>query len=170
MSVEKTEPVEKTSTRLPVAECVSFLLIKEGSCLLERRSATKASDPNIIAIPGGHIEAGENQAQALQREVQEELGVDATRSVYLCSLYHPTEFELQLLHYYVVDQWQGEIACHEADEVFGRRLRQVRWKPLPIKSRLKSSNACIHAIWRFKFALNHSSRRDYAVNSINFAG
>ncbi len=124
MSVEKTESVEKnvsvekTPTRLPVAECVSFLLIKEGSCLLERRSATKASDPNIIAIPGGHIEAGENQAQALQREVQEELGVDATRSVYLCSLYHPTEFELQLLHYYVVDQWQGEIACHEADEVF----------------------------------------------------
>ncbi|EJL9325933.1 NUDIX domain-containing protein [Vibrio cholerae] len=118
MFVEKTEPVEKTTTRLPVAECVSFLLIKEGSCLLERRSATKASEPNIIAIPGGHIEAGENQAQALQREVQEELGVDATRSVYLCSLYHPTEFELQLLHYYVVDQWQGEIACHEADEVF----------------------------------------------------
>ncbi len=114
MFVEKTEPVEKTTTRLPVAECVSFLLIKEGSCLLERRSATKASDPNIIAIPGGHIEAGENQAQALQREVQE----DATRSVYLCSLYHPTEFELQLLHYYVVDEWQGEIACHEADEVF----------------------------------------------------
>ncbi|WP_071196709.1 NUDIX domain-containing protein, partial [Vibrio cholerae] len=113
MSVEKTEPVEKTPTRLPVAECVSFLLVKEGSCLLERRSATKASDPNIIAIPGGHIEAGENQAQALQREVQEGLGVDATRSVYLCSLYHPTEFELQLLHYYVVDQWQGEIACHE---------------------------------------------------------
>lgn len=53
MSVEKTEPVEKTPTRLPVAECVSFLLVKEGSCLLERRSATKASDPNIIAIPGG---------------------------------------------------------------------------------------------------------------------
>lgn len=51
MSVEKTEPVEKTPTRLPVAECVSFLLVKEGSCLLERRSATKASDPNIIAIP-----------------------------------------------------------------------------------------------------------------------
>lgn len=149
---------------------MSLLLIKEGSCLLERRSTTKASDPNIIAIPGGHIEAGENQAQALQREVQEELGVEATRSVYLCSLYHPTEFELQLLHYYVVDQWQGEIACHEADEVFGRRLRQVRWKPLLIKSRLKSSNACIHAIWRFKFALNHSSRRDYVVNSINFAG
>ncbi|EKF9488471.1 NUDIX hydrolase [Vibrio cholerae] len=112
-------PVEnRSSAKLPIAECVSFLLIKEDACLLERRSAMKASDPNIIAIPGGHIEMGESQAQALQREVQEELGVEAIRSVYLCSLYHPTEFELQLLHYYVVDQWQGEIACHEADEVF----------------------------------------------------
>ncbi|ENM5903112.1 NUDIX domain-containing protein [Vibrio mimicus] len=113
MSVEN-----RSTAKLPIAECVSFLLIKEGACLLERRSAMKASDPNIIAIPGGHIEAGENQAQALQREVQEELGVKATGSVYLCSLYHPTEIELQLLHYYVVDEWQGEIACHEADEVF----------------------------------------------------
>ncbi|EPZ7317638.1 NUDIX domain-containing protein [Vibrio mimicus] len=110
--------VNRLTSKLPIAECVSFLLIKEGACLLERRSAMKASDPNIIAIPGGHIEAGENQAQALQREVQEELGVEATGSVYLCSLYHPTEIELQLLHYYVVDEWQGEIACHEADEVF----------------------------------------------------
>ncbi|ENM5841092.1 NUDIX domain-containing protein [Vibrio mimicus] len=112
-------PVEnRSSAKLPIAECVSFLLIKEGTCLLERRSATKASDPNIIAIPGGHIEMGESQTQALQREVQEELGVEATGSVYLCSLYHPTEIELQLLHYYVVDEWQGEIVCHEADEVF----------------------------------------------------
>ncbi|ENM5780202.1 NUDIX domain-containing protein [Vibrio mimicus] len=113
MSVEN-----RLTSKLPIAECVSFLLIKEGACLLERRSAMKASDPNIIAIPGGHIEMGESQAQALQREVQEELGVEATSSVYLCSLYHPTEIELQLLHYYVVDEWQGEIVCHEADEVF----------------------------------------------------
>lgn len=106
------------NAKLPIAECVSFLLIENGMGLLERRSAMKMSDPNMIAIPGGHIEVGENQAQALLREVQEELGVQVISSIYLCSLYHPTEIELQLLHYYVVDQWQGEIACHEADEVF----------------------------------------------------
>lgn len=46
MSVEN-----RLTSKLPIAECVSFLLIKEGACLLERRSAMKASDPNIIAIP-----------------------------------------------------------------------------------------------------------------------
>ncbi|MGL4380032.1 MAG: NUDIX hydrolase [Vibrio sp.] len=114
--------VKPLATQLPIAECVSFLLIKQNQGLLERRSASKTCDPNIVAIPGGHIEAGENQAQALLREVQEELGIKATRFGYLCSLYHPTQLELQLLHYYVVTEWQGDIACHEADEVF--------WQPL----------------------------------------
>ncbi|MBC5850320.1 NUDIX hydrolase [Vibrio metschnikovii] len=108
----------KLEQALPIAECVSFLLIKDGQCLLERRSAHKISDPNTVAIPGGHLDSGESQLMALQREVDEELGVKVMGSVYLCSLYHPTECELQLLHYYIVEQWQGEIACYEAEEVF----------------------------------------------------
>ncbi len=102
---------------MEVFECVSFLLVKEGEMLLEKRSANKLHDPNIIAIPGGHIEFGESHSEALIRELDEELSVSPQKSVYLCSLYHPTS-ELQLLHYYVIPQWQGEIACHEADEVF----------------------------------------------------
>ncbi|MDN3699612.1 NTP pyrophosphohydrolase, partial [Vibrio cortegadensis] len=35
---------------------------------------------------------------------------------YLCSLYHPTS-ELQLIHYYVVDNWTGEISAQEAESV-----------------------------------------------------
>ncbi|MBY8314788.1 NUDIX domain-containing protein [Vibrio fluvialis] len=102
---------------MEVFECVSFLLVKNGQMLLEKRSAAKTHDPNIVAIPGGHIELGENQTDALLRELDEELAVSPQKSVYLCSLYHPTG-ELQLLHYYVIPQWSGDIACHEADEVF----------------------------------------------------
>ncbi|MBY7770197.1 NUDIX domain-containing protein [Vibrio fluvialis] len=102
---------------MEVFECVSFLLVKNGQMLLEKRSAVKTHDPNIVAIPGGHIELGENQTDALLRELDEELAVSPQKSVYLCSLYHPTG-ELQLLHYYVIPQWSGDIAGHEADEVF----------------------------------------------------
>jgi mutator protein MutT len=97
-------------------ECISFLLINDKNVLLERRSKNKKLDPGLIALPGGHIEAGENREQALNRELMEELNLVSESSAYLCSLYHPTT-ELQLIHYYVVSKWQGEMKVLEADEV-----------------------------------------------------
>lgn len=100
-----------------IFECVSFLLIKNDQILLEQRSPFKESDPGIIAIPGGHIEQGENQLDALYRELKEELAITPSSSTYLCSLYHPTNTELQLLHYYIVPEWEGQIQSLEADAV-----------------------------------------------------
>lgn len=107
---------------MKVHPCVSFLLIKDNAVLLEKRSMSKDSDPGLITIPGGHIEAGESQEQALFRELEEELTVKPLSTTYLCSLYHPTT-ELQLIHYYVVTRWQGEIKAIEADEVFWRSIK-----------------------------------------------
>lgn len=97
--------------------CVSFLLVRENSLLLETRRLDKSSDPGAIAIPGGHMEPGETEADTLARELDEELGVAALQSWHLCSLYHPTPSELQRIHYYVVPAWQGEITAAEADSV-----------------------------------------------------
>lgn len=101
---------------MKVHECVSFLLVNKDQILLEKRALDKATDPGLIAIPGGHIEVGENQIQALHREMKEELDVTPTHYHYLCSLYHPTK-ELQLIHYYIVDVWEGDIVSLEADAV-----------------------------------------------------
>lgn len=98
--------------------CVSFLLIRDNKILLEKRSLLKASDPGLVAIPGGHMEEGETQEQTLHREMDEELAIKALSSYYLCSLYHKATAELQLIHYYVIHDWQGEIKALEADEVF----------------------------------------------------
>ncbi|SHE69883.1 mutator mutT protein [Vibrio gazogenes DSM 21264] len=102
---------------MKVHECVSFLLVDDTQVLLEKRSKDKTCDPDIVAIPGGHIESGESQKEALLREIQEELGVIPKNYHYLCSLYHPTT-EIQLLHYYVVSFWDGGISSFEAEEVF----------------------------------------------------
>ncbi len=99
---------------MKVHECVSFVLIKDAEVLLETRAKKKDTDPSVIAIPGGHMEAGETPQQALFRELKEELNVVPTSFAYLCSLYHPTT-ELQLIHYYVIAKWNGEIECHEAE-------------------------------------------------------
>jgi mutator protein MutT len=99
-----------------VHECVSFIFVDDDRLLLEKRSMAKEADPGLITIPGGHIEQGETQRDALFREVMEEFGVSPMSSVYICSLYHPTT-ELQLIHYYVVNSWQGDIRPIEAESL-----------------------------------------------------
>lgn len=101
---------------MEVHECVSFILVKGDQVLLETRSKDKDSDPGMIAIPGGHVEKGESQPMTLLRELDEELNIKPQRYGYLCSLYHPTK-ELQLLHYYVVTDWVGDIQSLEAESV-----------------------------------------------------
>ncbi|MDV6249995.1 NUDIX hydrolase [Vibrio sp. EA2] len=99
-----------------VHECVSFILVKDAQILLETRARDKETDPGAIAIPGGHMDLGEDQKQTLFRELKEELNAIPQSYVYLCSLYHPTT-ELQLIHYYIVTEWEGNLECYEAESV-----------------------------------------------------
>lgn len=97
-------------------ECVSFIMFNGSEVLLEKRSGHKETDAGLITIPGGHIEYGESQTQALFREVKEELNVIPTEYKYLCSLYHPTK-ELRLIHYFIISRWTGDITALETDDV-----------------------------------------------------
>jgi 8-oxo-dGTP diphosphatase len=94
-------------------ECVACLLIADGNVLAERRQLTKTLAPGAVAIPGGHIEAGEEPEEALRREMQEELGVVPRDPRYVCTLLHRSE-ELRRLHYFAVTEWEGTITNHEA--------------------------------------------------------
>ena len=105
-------------------ECISFIMLNGSKILLEKRSEHKETDPGLITIPGGHIETGETSVQALFREVKEELDVTPTTYQYLCSLYHPTK-ELQLIHYFIVSRWDGEIQPYEAEGIEWRNLESA---------------------------------------------
>jgi len=59
----------------PVRYGVVAVVPREGRLLVIRRSATVLA-PRAICFPGGGIEPGESEPQALIREIQEELGVD----------------------------------------------------------------------------------------------
>ncbi|WBB78052.1 NUDIX domain-containing protein [Micromonospora sp. WMMD882] len=50
-------------------------LVKNGAVLLVHRSPTRRAYPNLWDLPGGHVEAGESEPQALAREMHEELGI-----------------------------------------------------------------------------------------------
>ncbi|MEV4479547.1 NUDIX domain-containing protein [Micromonospora coxensis] len=54
---------------------VTGALVENGAVLLVHRSPTRRAYPDLWDLPGGHVEAGESELQALTREMREELGV-----------------------------------------------------------------------------------------------
>jgi 8-oxo-dGTP pyrophosphatase MutT (NUDIX family) len=54
---------------------VHMIIVKDNKILLQKRKGTKLWS-GYYALPAGHIDAGENQYEALVREAQEELGIE----------------------------------------------------------------------------------------------
>jgi 8-oxo-dGTP diphosphatase len=103
------------------------MLILSDHVLAERHKRTKKVMPGAVALPGGHLEAGEQPDEALRRELQEELGIVPVDVVYVCTLLHRSQ-EFRKLHYFAVTRWRGEMQPHEAEAVL--------WIPLHTLSAL----------------------------------
>lgn len=54
---------------------VTGALVENGAVMLVHRRPTKRVYPDVWDLPGGQVEAGESELQALAREMHEELGV-----------------------------------------------------------------------------------------------
>jgi 8-oxo-dGTP diphosphatase len=109
------------------SEGVSFMLIKDGQILAEKRKLTKRLDPGAITIPGGFMEAGETPEEATRRECMEELGITLHGMKYVCTLLYRVP-ELSKVHYYAVEAWEGEMENNEAESLL--------WIPLTEPARL----------------------------------
>ena len=131
---------------MPVHECVCFVLLSDNKVLLERREITDRIGDVALNIPGGHMEAGETQRDTLLREVEEELGVIPISCYFLCDQPFVAQ-EAQLLHYYVVTEWAGEVLAQEA--------AQVEWHS--IESQLALSAADRAALHAMRKGLNNRS-------------
>ena len=81
--------------------------------LLGHRSPQREWYPDVWDFPGGHVEEGESPAQALVRELHEELGITVTAPAAPTELFVDDDVELDI---WVVDEWEGSIENRCPDE------------------------------------------------------
>ena len=101
-----------------------LLVSPSGTVLLARRAPWKKVAPDLWDAVGGHVEPGESLAEALVREVREEVGVTPTSFHLLDSIQEkrPELYGPSLHHIFVVTSWTGGQPKKLGDE-----HSEIRW-------------------------------------------
>lgn len=100
----------------PQREAVLFLLYADGKFLLEERVNPTKSYFGYTKVPGGKVEEGESRQAALEREVEEEVGVKLKEIVFLDSFESVTTDGVHyLVHAYLLPSFDGEIEGKEEE-------------------------------------------------------
>lgn len=97
-----------------VMEVAAGLIWKTGNLLLCQRPMDKPM-AGFWEFPGGKLERGETAAEALERELEEELGISASDiSLYDTTTYHYANDNLTvILHFLTVGRINGDPAPRE---------------------------------------------------------
>lgn len=99
-------------------EVVAGVIRQEKKFLAARRPDNSAFG-GYWELPGGKLEAGESGAEALERELWEELGITVKKSRFLGSVSHfyPEQKLQVILHFYEVGEFEGEPQAREGQEL-----------------------------------------------------
>jgi 8-oxo-dGTP diphosphatase len=112
---------------LSVKQVVAALIFKNDQILVCQRTRHQTM-PLKWEFPGGKIEEGEQPRDALRRELNEELGIDATIGEEVASIRHEYKNGSAVeLRFYGVHEYKGEIE--------NRIFKDMRWA---IRSELPS--------------------------------
>jgi mutator protein MutT len=108
-----------------MSECVGAIIIQQGSVLLGKRSANRKFYPNVWDVFGGHVESGESNRQALERELSEELGIVVADAHYIETLrIQSLEGDHMECRLFAVTHWTGRTGVCS----YHRGCRPVRKK------------------------------------------
>jgi 8-oxo-dGTP diphosphatase len=106
---------------VPVEVAAAVIERPDGSFLLAQRPAGKVY-AGWWEFPGGKIEAGESAAEALARELREELGIEVLRAYPWVTRVHIYEHATVMLHFFRVVAWSGEPKSREGQAFVWQRL------------------------------------------------
>ena len=92
-----------------MVEVVVGALVRGRCVLLAYRRPDKQAYPDVWELPGGVVEAGEPELDALTRELHEELGVQVARdsASHLCRVAVGSPGAPALLSAWLVRDWEG---------------------------------------------------------------
>jgi len=109
MPASANQNLKKRSAWIPV---VAALMRRQGKVLVGQRPEG-ASLAGTWEFPGGKIEIGESPEQALQRELEEELGVQAEIGPLKFAATHAYGKTGILFLFYEVKYWKGQIKMQQ---------------------------------------------------------
>jgi len=114
-------PPPSSEGRRPIE--VAAGLLRDADLVLVCQRLATAVHPLRWEFPGGKIEPGESPESCLQRELSEELGIDATIGVRLASVEYayPSGPHVRV-HFY-------EVASHRGT-VTNRVFERIDWRPV----------------------------------------
>lgn len=97
------------------------IIRRDGKVLVAQRPIGKPYS-GYWEFPGGKIEENESGADALKRELHEELGIDVIRSEHWFEHIHPYPDKTVYLEMYLVTEFMGE--------PHGKENQELRWVTL----------------------------------------
>ena len=97
-----------SDARRPVTEVAAGILLDSQQRFLMGQRPVGKPYAGYWEFPGGKVEAGETLFQALQRELQEELGITIHSSVDLMTIEHDYPHAYVRIHVSVIRDWSGE--------------------------------------------------------------
>jgi 8-oxo-dGTP diphosphatase len=130
----------------------------DGSFLLAQRPAGKVY-AGWWEFPGGKVEAGEPAADALARELHEELGIDVEAAYPWITRHHVYEHAHVRLNFFRVTKWRGE--------PHGRERQAFRWQRMdePMAEPMLPANAPVLAALALplEYAITDAERLGYQL-------
>lgn len=146
-------------------DLIARAIIWKNDCLLVNGNTNKKTGQKYVALPGGHVDPGENCVQALQREIEEELAArcEVFDLVFVSeNIYAGREKTEQQRHELTLvwnAQIEGETTRENGTIQSPEAWKNFHWLP---KSQIVSANLLPETIKQFLLAENESPRYFFA--------
>ncbi len=127
-------------------EVVAAVIMRDDTILCAQRKAGGELSLKW-EFPGGKVETGESHSQALEREIDEELGLGIQAGEHIIAVEHRYAAYSISLHAYQATILSGEPHCNEHQAVRWLRIDELRtldWAPadLPVVELLIAKSSC----------------------------
>ncbi len=122
-----THPIAAELRRVHVAAGV---ILRDRQVLIARRHQ-QAHQGGLWEFPGGKLEDGESVAEALSRELQEEIGITVEAAEPLLQISHDYSDKRVLLDFWTVSAFSGEPAGREGQSLEWCKLERLREREFP---------------------------------------